>query len=98
HLLPVTSIRSGTGQKIAPELYYLTVQIVNVLFVGIPGNGNWVLVDAGMPGSADTIIAAAKNIGAVRPPEAIVLTHGHFDHVGAVIELAQHWDVPIYAH
>lgn len=25
-------------------------------------------------------------------------THGHFDHVGSLLELAEHWDVPIYAH
>jgi glyoxylase-like metal-dependent hydrolase (beta-lactamase superfamily II) len=27
-----------------------------------------------------------------------VLTHGHFDHVGSVIELADYWNVPVYAH
>jgi glyoxylase-like metal-dependent hydrolase (beta-lactamase superfamily II) len=27
-----------------------------------------------------------------------VLTHGHFDHVGALPELAEKWNVPIYAH
>ncbi|HEX5633583.1 MAG TPA: MBL fold metallo-hydrolase, partial [Gemmatimonadales bacterium] len=30
--------------------------------------------------------------------EAIILTHGHFDHVGALAELADHWDVPVLAH
>jgi glyoxylase-like metal-dependent hydrolase (beta-lactamase superfamily II) len=32
------------------------------------------------------------------PPNAIVLTHGHFDHVSAARDLADEWNVPIYAH
>ena len=33
-----------------------------------------------------------------RRPSAIVLTHGHFDHVGALNALRETWDVPIYCH
>src|SRR5690349_6211290 len=31
-------------------------------------------------------------------PSAIVLTHGHFDHTGALEDLTREWDVPVYAH
>lgn len=97
--LPVTSVMSGEGTEVAPDLYSFTVQIVNVCFVGLPKRDGWVLIDAGMPGSASSIIKAAeKRFGPGRPPLGIVLTHGHFDHVGAVLELVDHWNVPVYAH
>jgi glyoxylase-like metal-dependent hydrolase (beta-lactamase superfamily II) len=99
HYLPVTSVNSGVGLEAAADLYVVTIQIVNVCFVSFPDTDNWVLIDAGMPRSADDIVAAAKErFGTDARPEAIVLTHGHFDHVGAIIELAQRWNVPIYAH
>ena len=57
------------------------------------------LVDAGLPGRANQIIEAAEaRFGAGAPPESIVLTHGHFDHAGSALRLAEYWDVPIYAH
>ena len=57
------------------------------------------LVDTGIPGRAGQIIAASEGrFGGGSRPEAIVLTHGHFDHAGNALELAEHWDVPIYAH
>lgn len=97
--LPMTSIKNGDIFEALPDLAGLTVQIVNVYFVGHPGRGEWVLIDAGMPKSMDEIRKAAENrFGANNPPEAIILTHGHFDHVGAVVELAEHWDIPVYAH
>ncbi|RYZ97248.1 MAG: MBL fold metallo-hydrolase [Sphingobacteriaceae bacterium] len=59
----------------------------------------WVLVDAGLRGSAKKIIAMAEAIfGPGTKPSAIVLTHGHFDHVGALEDLLEYWDVPVYAH
>jgi glyoxylase-like metal-dependent hydrolase (beta-lactamase superfamily II) len=56
-----------------------------------------VLVDAGVPGSRD-VIARTSEERFSTPPAAILLTHGHFDHVGALAALADKWDVPIYAH
>lgn len=97
--LPVTSSENGKGIEVLPDLYQYTVQIVNVIFHGKPDTDDFVLIDAGMPKSSEKIIEAAKErFGENSKPKAIILTHGHFDHVGAVIELAEYWNVPVYAH
>ena len=98
--IPATSLGSGTGREIRPDLYYHTIQIVNICLVGTPGTDEFVLVDAGMPHSADKIISVAEErFGSGRNPKAIILTHGHFDHVGAIVDLLEHWkDIPVYAH
>ncbi|MEH6946124.1 MBL fold metallo-hydrolase [Bacillus sp. JJ634] len=97
--IPATSIGSGIGIEVLPDLFCYTVQIVNVIVVGRPNTKEFVLVDAGMPESADKIIEMVEErFGENSRPKAIVLTHGHFDHVGAIIELVKHWDIPVYAH
>ncbi|WJY28355.1 MULTISPECIES: MBL fold metallo-hydrolase [Sporosarcina] len=97
---PVTSKNSGEITEVLPDLAYLTDQIVNLVFVGNPEPGNpWVLVDSGMPRSGKTVIEKAEErFGPDRPPEAIVLTHGHFDHIGGIIDVLKKWQVPVYAH
>ena len=81
---------------IAPGLSGLKVTFVNVFGVR-HGDGTWTLIDAAVPLSASRIKSwAEKTFG--RPPNALVLTHGHFDHVGAAKDLAEEWNVPIYAH
>ncbi|CAM3180217.1 MBL fold metallo-hydrolase [Filibacter tadaridae] len=97
--IPATSIESGTGTEVLPDLYCYTVQIVNIVLVGHPASKEFVLVDAGMPYSAEKIISAIEErFGPDSRPKAIILTHGHFDHVGAIIELVKRWNVPVYAH
>jgi DNA-binding CsgD family transcriptional regulator len=50
-------------------------------------------------GSTETIVkAAARRFGADARPAAIVLTHGHFNHVGALEALAERWRCSVYAH
>lgn len=63
------------------------------------GSGSWTLIDAGLPLHATRIRQwAASQFGVDRRPAAILLTHGHFDHVGSLRALAEDWDVPVYAH
>lgn len=84
--------------RIAPGVGWLPISFVNVYFIGQPGEP-WILLDTGLPGRAEQIMtAAAARFGAEAKPEAIILTHGHFDHAGSAAKLAEAWEVPIYAH
>lgn len=97
-IIPMTSIDSGKLREVTPDVAYYTNQIVNLIMIGNPGS-DWVLVDAGMPKSGKEIIKVAEErFGENNPPKAIILTHGHFDHVGSVVGLVEHWNVPVYAH
>jgi len=92
--------RGDRTHEIARDLAYRTLAIVNVIFYGNAGSGNrqWVLIDTGIRGTNSLIIqAAAARFGKNARPAAIILTHGHFDHVGGIKRLNT-WQVPIYAH
>lgn len=90
---------TGPRVEIATDVFCLTNMIVNIIFIGYPGTqtGGWVLVDAGIQNSVDDIRGMAEERFNT-PPDCIVLTHGHFDHVGAIEELLKVWGCPVYAH
>lgn len=57
------------------------------------------LVDTGVPGSADTILAAIESLG--RRPEdvkEVLLTHFHRDHSGSAATLVQRTGASVLAH
>lgn len=96
--IPVNSNENRKGIEVAPDLYQYTIQIVNIVLYGT-SEKSFVLIDAGMPKSSKAIIEEVeRRFGEGSRPQAIILTHGHFDHVGALIELINYWDVPVYAH
>lgn len=86
--------------EIPPDLLCVPLMLVNMFLIGIPvKNSDWLLVDTGTSTSASTIIKTVKErFGSDAKPGAILLTHGHFDHVGAIFDLLKIWDVPVYAH
>jgi glyoxylase-like metal-dependent hydrolase (beta-lactamase superfamily II) len=94
--LPIPESLVLPMDAIATDVEGLRIAFVNVFGVRHRA-GSWTLIDAGLPFSDSRIRRwAEERFGGA--PLAIILTHGHFDHVSAAAELADHWDVPIYAH
>jgi glyoxylase-like metal-dependent hydrolase (beta-lactamase superfamily II) len=64
----------------------------NSYIVRAAGSGRALLID---PGAEPEVLAAAVYALAVAV-DAILITHTHFDHVGAVAALARHTGAPVY--
>lgn len=84
--------------EIAPGIWGMKIIFVNIYMIET-GPKEWILVDAGVRGSAGRIKKMAESLfGENNPPQAIILTHGHFDHIGALHELLKTWNVQVYSH
>lgn len=53
------------------------------------------IIDTGLEGLVDAQMRAAAAIGM---PKAILLTHGHSDHIQGAAKWLEKFDIPIYAH
>lgn len=96
-LLHKVSNMTMKSEQVTQDILLLKFTIVNVCLVGTADE--FVLVDTGLENSADFILRNVEDhFGSNRIPKSIILTHGHFDHVGSVIQLAKTWDVPVYVH
>ena len=66
---------------------------INVWFIQ---NGDDIyIVDTGVQQLVDQQMKAALSLGT---PKAILLTHGHNDHIGGVAKWLEKYDLPVYAH
>jgi glyoxylase-like metal-dependent hydrolase (beta-lactamase superfamily II) len=76
------------------EARWLTVGPVqeNTWIARLENSDKALLIDPG--DEPDTITAALEELGTT--PEAILITHCHFDHVGAVAEMARRTGAPVY--
>ncbi len=85
---------------VAPHVFGMKDTFVNIYMISSErAPDEWVLVDAGLKWSCKKIKQMAAMIfGKDSKPQCIILTHGHFDHVGSVQQLAEDWDVPVFAH
>lgn len=84
---------------VAPGIWGLKDVFVNIFMIHDPEKNTWVLVDTGLKSTASKIRHMAMHLfWPDLRPSAIILTHGHFDHVGSLVELADEWDVPVYVH
>jgi hydroxyacylglutathione hydrolase len=77
------------------EARYLTVGVAqeNTWIVRADGSETGLLID---PGDEPERIQAALDDLGVKTVEAILLTHTHFDHVGAVAPMAKATGAPVY--
>ncbi|WP_104180199.1 MBL fold metallo-hydrolase [Arthrobacter sp. B0490] len=82
---------------IAPGIHFLEHARTNVYLV--EDDDAVLLVDTGLPRSTALLLEALARIGrSVQDIRAVVLTHGHFDHVGTAEHLRSRYGIPVYCH
>jgi len=93
--------RSGKANfyfEVANNVWGMKDVFVNLYMVKSTQSDEWFLVDAGLKTSLPKIKRMASSLFGDKKPQAIILTHGHFDHIGSLKKLVEEWKVPVYAH
>ena len=85
------------GAEVAPGVYRFGSRRVN--WYVLEGDDGLAVVDAGVPGHWEQLVSGVAEFGyGLGDVEALVLTHGHPDHVGFAERLREEADVPVYVH
>jgi glyoxylase-like metal-dependent hydrolase (beta-lactamase superfamily II) len=84
-------------QNVAEGIHRIEHACTNCYLV--EDGGGLLLVDAGLPGTRRVFLSALGVLGrSVDDVRAVVLTHGHFDHLGFAEQLRVQRGVPVYGH
>ncbi|MGK9220387.1 MBL fold metallo-hydrolase [Microbacterium barkeri] len=89
--------RSRSWSVVAEGVHRLDVAHVNCYLVVRPDG--MTLVDAGLPGTWGALREVLGHLRATPADiDAVVLTHGHFDHVGIARRLQRAHETPVHVH
>jgi len=100
-MAPSTSNAGGVLARlvrdVAPGIHRIEHGYTNCYLVD--DGAQLTIIDAGFPSTWGPLLRALKTIGR-RPSDIrrLVLTHGHFDHLGFAARIAHELDVPISIH
>lgn len=82
---------------VAPGIHRICHAYTNLYLV--EQDAGLVIVDTGLPRVWAELSEAIKRVGRTTDDiHGIVLTHGHFDHVGTARKAVQEWGCPVYIH
>ena len=83
--------------EVAPGVHRIEDAYTNWYIV--EQDGRLTIVDAGVPTSWESLLAALRELGrSTDDVEAVVLTHAHFDHVGFAERARYELGVPVWVH
>jgi glyoxylase-like metal-dependent hydrolase (beta-lactamase superfamily II) len=91
------STMSNLERGAAPDIH--RIEDANVNWYLVEAEDGITIVDAGVPRSWDSLMAALPRIGrSLDDVKALVLTHAHFDHIGFAERARRELQVPVYVH
>jgi hydroxyacylglutathione hydrolase len=62
-----------------------------IWIIQVDGSQHVLIVD---PGEAEPVLEAIKQQNLI--PVGILITHHHHDHIGGIVQLLEHYDIPVY--
>ncbi len=89
--------KTGHDVEVAAGVYRFGSRRIN--WYVVEDDGELTVVDAGLPGHWEVLLEGIDTLGyGLDDVSALVLTHGHSDHIGFAEQLREEGGVPIFVH